>query len=392
MRKNTDKTHAKPILWGAPGSAYSARTRSYLIKKGLPYQEIFPGHRRFYDEIVPLIGYFVMPVTELTDGTLIQDSTDTVVYFEERYPENPLIPTAPRQKAIAWLLGYMGSEMMHKIAMHYRWNYLGVDKPFTEATFGHFFSTHRDMELQRKDIAPIMAYFDGFLEDLGVTEQTAPAIEAAYLELLAVLNAHFMQSPYLLGGRPSLADFGLIAPMFAHLARDPHSSQLTKLSAPQVFRWTERMNQAGIVDGEFADMPPEYPPDDALPETLLPILQYFFKENGLEILGMIETFNTWCDQHPDPKPGTTLRTAPESVTAHPMLGTFTYQMRGVSYRRQTFASGLYFFQRVLDVISALDKTGRESFEKTMRDAGGEAVMAAQMRRRIKHEDDQYMLE
>jgi hypothetical protein len=180
--------------------------------------------------------------------------------------------------------------------------------------------------------------------------------------------------------------------MYAHLARDPHSSQLTKLRAPQVFRWTERMNEAGIVDGEFADLPPQYPPDDELPATLLPILRYFFAENGPELIGMIEAFNTWCDQHADAKSGTPLRSAPDSVTAHPMLGTFNFTVRGATFRRQAFASGLYFFQRVRDVIAALDDAGRAKFDETVKSAGGEAVMAAPMRRRIKHENDQYMLE
>ncbi len=392
MEKNTGKTHEKPILWGAPGSAYSARTRSYLIKKGLPYQEIFPGHLRFQKEIVPLIGYFVMPVMELADGMLIQDSTDTIVHFEQRFAENPLIPTTPRQRAIAWLLGFMGSEMMHKISLHYRWNYLDEDRPFTEATFGHFFSAHRDMELQRQEIAPIMAYFDGYLTNVGITDETAPAIEAACLDLLDVLNTHFIQWPYLLGGRPSLADFGLMAPMYAHLARDPHSSLLMKLRAPQVFRWTERMNQAGIIDGEFPDIPPEYPPNDELPETLLPILRYFFNESGPEILGMIEAFNKWCDECPDPKPGTWLRTDADAVTAHPMLGEFSYTVRGVTYHRQAFASTVYCFQRLLDVVASLDDTGRDLFNETISATAGEAVLAARMRCRIKHENDQYLLE
>ena len=152
MFKNSGKTHEQTILWGAPGSGFSGRTRSYLRKKGLAYQEIFPSHRRFHEEIVPLIGYFVMPVTELTDGTLIQDSTDAVVYFEHAYPENPLIPSTPVQKAIAWLLGFFGSETLLKTAMHYRWSFVEEDRrPFTEATFGHFFSAYRDREKQRQE-------------------------------------------------------------------------------------------------------------------------------------------------------------------------------------------------------------------------------------------------
>ena len=59
MAKTSGKQHDKPILWGAPGSGFSARIRSYLIKKGIPYQEIFPGNRRFHEEIVPLVETFL---------------------------------------------------------------------------------------------------------------------------------------------------------------------------------------------------------------------------------------------------------------------------------------------------------------------------------------------
>ena len=391
MSKSTGKQHDKPILWGAPGSGYSGRTRSYLIKKGIPYQQIFPGHPRFQQEIIPLIGYFVMPVMELTDGTLIQDSSETLLHFEAEYPDEPLIPQAPQQRAIAWLLAFFGSEMMLKIGMHYRWTYLEEDRPFAEATFGHFFSSHRDMELQRKDIAPIMAYFDGYLEHLGVREETIPAIEESYLALLDVLNAHFLQWPYLLGGRPSPADFGLMVLMYAHLSRDPHSSHIMQLHAPQVYRWTERMNEAGIIDGEFSDLPPEYPPNDALPDTLLPVLRYFFEDNGPEIRGMVDTFNSWCDAQTNLESGTPLRTDADTLSAHPMLGQFSYESRGATFHRQTFASALYCFQRALDEVNVLVDDGLRRFSETMKDTGGSDVVGAQFRRRIKLDNDQYAI-
>ncbi len=391
MFKNSGKTHEKTILWGAPGSGFSGRTRSYLRKKGLVYQEIFPSHRRFHEEIVPLIGYFVMPVTELTDGTLIQDSTDTVVYFENEYPENPLIPSTPVQKAIAWLLGFFGSETLLKAAMHYRWSFVEEDRPFTEATFGHFFSAHRDREKQRQDVVPLMEYFDGFLGDLGVTPETIPVIEASHKDLLDVLNVHFLQCPYLLGGRPSLADFGLMVPMYAHLSRDPVACTLMKLHAPQVFRWTERMNEPGIVDGEFPDAAPEYPANDTLPETLLPILKYFFTDCGPEMLGMIATFNAWCEANPNVPSGAAIQTDADQVGAHPRLGKLSYELRGVAFHRQTFTSALYHFQRVQDVIAGLDRDGRSALNDIVEKAGGQELISATLTRRIKSEHYRYAL-
>ena len=103
---------------------------------------------------------------------------------------------------------------------------------------------------------------------MGIYAATIPAIEAAYLDLLDVLDEHFLHHPYLLGGRPSMADFGLMAGLYAHLSRDPVPSALMKSRAANVYRWTERMNLANIDDGEFPEAGDTYPADDALPGTL----------------------------------------------------------------------------------------------------------------------------
>lgn len=66
-----------------------------------------------------------------------------------------------------------------------------------------------------------MDYVNGFLTALGVTTATLATIEPAYLELLDTLDIHFQHYPYVLGGRPSIADCGLMAALNGHLARDP---------------------------------------------------------------------------------------------------------------------------------------------------------------------------
>ncbi len=391
MSKSTGKRHDKTILWGGPGSAYSARIYSYLVKKGIPFQRIFPGNSRFHEEIVPIVGYFVMPVMELTDGTLIQDSTDAMLYWETQVADNPLIPSSPQQRAVSWLLAFFGAEMMLRIGMHYRWTYLDADRPFAEAMFANFFSNARDPDAKRKDTAPIMDYFGSFLPDLAITDETIPAIEAAYIDLLEILNTHFLKWPYLLGGRPGPADFGLITLMYAHLSRDPHASHLMKMHGPQVFRWTERMNEPGIVDGEFSEIPPAYPADDTLPETLLPVLRYLCAENKAEILAMVASFNAWCAARPDLQSGAPLRTDPDTLSAHPKLGEFTFHNRGVTFRMQTLASVLFTFQRALDEIDKLDGPGRQRFEQTMSAAGGNDVLGARLNRRIRLAVNEYTI-
>ena len=73
-----------------------------------------------------------------------------------------------------------------------------------------------------------MSRFSAWPENLGVNAATIPTVEAAYEECLRVLDDHFQHYPYLPGGRPSIADFGLMTFFFAHFARDPYPCAVMK--------------------------------------------------------------------------------------------------------------------------------------------------------------------
>jgi hypothetical protein len=48
----------------------------------------------------------------------------------------------------------------------------------------------------------------------------------------------------LLGDRPSLADFGMMAPMFRHFSQDPEPEEIMRTEAPLVYEWVARMWRA----------------------------------------------------------------------------------------------------------------------------------------------------
>ncbi|PHY13768.1 hypothetical protein CSW58_03550 [Caulobacter sp. B11] len=104
----------------------------------------------------------------------------------------------------------------------------------------------------------------------GVNEQSIPLIEAAYEEFLDLFDAHLAHAPYLLGGRPTIGDYGLIGPLFAHLARDPYPSLLMKRRAHRVWRWVERMNSADLDSAEYGWPAPSCSPTTACPTPWRP--------------------------------------------------------------------------------------------------------------------------
>lgn len=135
--------------------------------------------------------------------------------------------------------------------------------------------------------------------------------------------------------------------------------------------WTGRVRAYFIKKGiEYQEMRPAHP---AYHQHVLPKLGYF----AIPVTELED--------------GTLLRTDPDTLTAHPMLGEFTYESRGVTFHRQTFASALFCFQRALDEIGLLDGAGRERIDRTMADTGGANVVNATMRRRIRLEADQYSI-
>ena len=66
----------------------------------------------------------------------------------------------------------------------------------------------------------------------------------------AILGVTFGTRPYLFGGRPSMADFGL-AGQLKQLASDPTPSSMIKAQAPNLTRWIERMEDPKA-EGGFA--------------------------------------------------------------------------------------------------------------------------------------------
>lgn len=288
-------------LWGGALSLFSGKVRSYLIKKRLPYREFYASHPDFRGRVRPLVRLGVAPLLETPQGELLQDSTDIIQQMEARLPDHPMIPIGPVQRIVCLLLDAYATEHLMLAAMHYRWAepYLSEQRHFLNAEFGRVSHIGRDREERLAAGARMIAYFNDMARTIGSTPQTAPAIEASYLDLLELLDTHFQRVPYLLGGRPSLADYGLMAPLYAHLGRDPAPRNLMALRAPNVVRWTERMNLAVIEDAEFPSMAPDYPADDTLIPTLEPILEQLFRDWTPELRANVERFNAWTDEQPE---------------------------------------------------------------------------------------------
>ena len=372
-------------LWGTAHSFYTGKIRSYLIKRGVAFRELYPTHANFQSVVVPAVGLMVVPVLETPDGQVLQDTSDMIDHFEERWPDRSMIPETPVQRAVAWLLGAFGSEGLLPAGMHYRWSYRTQQEEFLRAEFGRAVHAGPDRAERRRAGEQLMNYFNGFLPILGVTPETIPTVEAALLELLDALDVHFQQHPYLMGGRPSIADFGFMAPLYAHLARDPVPATLMKDVAPNVYRWTERMNAPGISDGEFHGHAETYLPDDTIAATLEPVLELLFQDWGAELLANASFYNDWVAANPELAAGH-LASAGGERKVHPTLGFVDYRWRGCAVHRASAPHGLWHFDRAAAHARSLTGEAASRFGALLQRTGGERVMAIRLARPLRREN------
>jgi len=278
----------KHILWGASWSLYTAKVRPYLIKKGIEYVEINPSHPHYNDTIMKTVGYFTVPVLETPDGEVIADSRRIMEYFEPKYPDPPMLPENKALAALAYLIHSFGSEGLTKSAMYLRWNTSYENRLFARSEFGRTLATPEQADgfaIAMREYLPIL----GVTLDHGVDV----AIEESIAKLYDALNAHFLKYPYILGGVPSLADYGLMGPLYAHHGRDIASSDDVKRSAPAVYRWIETMLRPPIVDPEVWHVPQEYFSVDDLPDTLMTFLKLVGENHVPEIVATVNLYHEW---------------------------------------------------------------------------------------------------
>jgi len=384
---STQPTSDTYTFWGGALSLFSGKVRSYLIKKGLSYREFYSVHPEFSARVYPIVRLRVTPIVETPQGEVLQDSTAIILALEQSLPARPMVPATPLQRVLAHLLDAYATEHLLLPAMHYRWAepHVSEQRSFLDAEFGRVSYLGNDRAARNAAGARMMGYFSNMLGCLGGTPETAPAIEAVYLDLLERLDEHFQHYPYLLGGHPSIADFGFMAPLYAHLGRDPVPARLMTLRAPNVKRWVERMNLAAIPDGEFPDQAPAFLPDDALPPTLEPVLHMLFQDWTPELLANAQAYHDWLAAEPQ-RPEGTLLSVDGKRRVHPALGPIHYPLRCTAVHRASAPQTLWHFDLVQQCVRSLDGAAKQRWDALMERVGGQTAMGIRLQRPIVRKD------
>ncbi len=357
------------IMYGAPLSLYSGKARSYLDWKGVDYKEVLATPDIHQSEIIPAIGRPVIPVVKLSDGTILQDTTVIIDHFEAETPTPSAYPSTPRQHLASLLLETFGDEWLVIPAMHYRWNY---NEEWVYGEFGKVALPNGTETEQYEAGRKRGSGFKGLVPVLGINPITIPAVETSYEALLADLNAHFAEHPFLFGSRPSVGDYGLIGPLYAHNYRDPASGEIMRRIAPRVAEWVERMIAPEPLSGEFLD-------GDTVPDTLTPVLARMMSEHMPYLAKVASMLGEWAPMNK----GAELPRA---------LGMAPFEIEGVGGERLAFPFSLWMLQRSLDYIVTLGGSDRAACEDLLRECGGEAFLELKLPVRLAFENHKLRVE
>jgi glutathione S-transferase len=373
------------VLYGMPASLYTAKARSYLRKRRIDHVERVVGDPRYTGEVMPRIGRWIIPVLQTPEGELIQDTVDIIDHFEATAPpEDSAYPATPVHRCVAHVLELFGGEGLLRPAMHYRWDFDETNLEFLSRDFGLALAPSATEEDRARAFAAASERMRRATRSVGVTEKTATAIERSYERFLSLLNAHLATAPYLLGGRPTIGDFGFVAPLYAHLARDPHPSLLMKRRAGRVWRWVERMNAPVSDAGEFLDYPQTLLADDAIPETLRALLRYVGEELVPELLAQVTFIDRWLGEHADElDEDDVVGGAPHRRR----LGSVAVTLHGQQVSVGVVPYRLFMLQRLQAALAECEPQAQAHVRELMRESGLEPLLDARARRRVERREN-----
>ena len=251
------------IVYGSKISYFTGKFEAYLRWRETEY-EFRPLDSRLYRSVVPEhLGATQYPSVELEDGRWMSDTTPMIAWLEQDRPDPPVIPADPVQGYISLLVEDYADEWLWRPAMYYRWSF-APDRYLAGTRLAEEVITIPGVPLGERRRWVTRRQKRLFVKGDGVDRSNRDHVESSYLNLLGWLEVVFSDRPFMLGERPTIADFGLIGPFLRHFVHDPTPARLMQERAPAVFEWVARtwnarMSRSGdqaIIDGIPDDWAP----------------------------------------------------------------------------------------------------------------------------------------
>ena len=238
-------------ILGLAGSPYTRKLVAALRYRRIPYtlewrhpMDSYKGRIAPKPALLPTV-YFG------DDPQPVTDTTPIIRRLEGEHAARSILPDAPVLRLINSLIEDYADEWLTKAMFHYRWRY-EADIAYASDMLIYWAAP----TMPPDQAAPIAKHFGdrqiGRLGYVGSNEVTGPVIEAGYLRLLSLMNDLIQQGGYVLGDRPSSADFALYGQLTQLTSVDPTPMKAAEKVSLRLRAWVDRMDDlSGLEEGAW---------------------------------------------------------------------------------------------------------------------------------------------
>lgn len=244
--------HAVELL-GAPGSPYSRKMLALLRYRRIAHRMIWGSHMQ------PLPGYPVprvklLPTVYFGEGEAreaVVDSTPIIRRLEAEHGGRSVVPRDPLVRFLDILIEDFADEWMTKAMFHYRWHH--AEDAANAGPLLIFWQDGRYADDVALPMAQAIAQRQiDRLYVVGSNDTTAPIIEASYQRLVGIFDRIIQRQGFVLGTRPSAADFAIYGQLTQLGIVDPTPARIMAKAAPRLRAWVDRMDDlSGWPEGEW---------------------------------------------------------------------------------------------------------------------------------------------
>jgi len=199
---------------------------------------------------IPLAPCLYFPGDNYANGVV--DSTPLIQRLDSEFPAKAVAPhDCKTMKFLNDLFEDFADEWLVKAMFHYRWSY---DERFNATWLMLLNNPSVDNITISKSAEWFASRQIERLENVvGVSKATAPIVEGSYVRILQLFNDILEETPFLLGERPSSADFAFYG-QFSQLAKhDPTPMRVASEYAPRLDAWCEVMDDMSGLNIEDRD-------------------------------------------------------------------------------------------------------------------------------------------
>ena len=238
MTKNT-----RLELTGAAGSPYTRKMLGLLRYRHIPYS-VFWGNSNipegYPEPKVRLLPTFFFPDGE--DGALVPvtDSTPIIRRLETEHKGRSVIPQNPVLKFLNALIEDYADEWLTKAMFHFRWAH-EADWKNAGPLLVYWGMNTAPKEMADEFAANFTKRQIDRLYVVGSNEITAETIESSYERLVSILDTLLQKRGFVLGARPSSADFAIFGQMTQLAVVEPTSAAITNKASQRVRGWIDIM-------------------------------------------------------------------------------------------------------------------------------------------------------